>query len=227
MKKNNLSLLVLVVTILFMQVTSTVCFAMLTSYFVTAAKVGPISTGYFNDAWLNNIYIDPSVTNWIAWHDAPTPTEVGGVEYVGDYNNWLGVDDLLYVTITGPAGESTGLTLMDRNNAYGGYIGIQAVFYGSAADAPNVTRAVGSTWPPPMTIIDEAGLFNAFFDSAGAGLYSFHFQFYNQYSGSSYNPDFYILMDTESAPVPEPTAMLLIGTGLAGLLGLRFRKKKG
>ena len=48
-------------------------------------------------------YVDPSITNWIAWHDDTTPTIVGGQEYVGFYN-WLGTDDWFYLTIAKSGG---------------------------------------------------------------------------------------------------------------------------
>ena len=48
---------------------------------------------------------------------------------------------------------------------------------------------------------------------------------WNDYTnaGGYYNPQGYI---SETAPVPEPATMLLFGTGIAGLVGGRLRKKK-
>ncbi len=44
--------------------------------------------------------------------------------------------------------------------------------------------------------------------------------------GSNYGEYQLFRTKAETAPVPEPSTMLLFGTGLAGLIGARFRKKK-
>ena len=41
-----------------------------------------------------------------------------------------------------------------------------------------------------------------------------------------YDPDFNIIRSGETAPVPEPATLLLVGSGLLGLTGLRKRAKK-
>ncbi len=49
------------------------------------------------------------------------------------------------------------------------------------------------------------------------------------YTSNIYNPDsahMRLVVDYGTAPVPEPTTMLLFGTGLVGLLGNKIRKKK-
>jgi len=171
------------------------------------------------------IYVDPAVTNWIAWHNLTTPDVVGGQEYVGDYENWLGVDDKMYLTIVNPAGtSSSSRILMDDNGSYGDPSGVQAVIYGTAAEAPNVTRkSFYGSWQ----YLDEGGLFDSFFDTSGAGKYTFEFEFYDKYSGSYGIPDFYVLVDATPDPIPEPSTLVaLISMGLVGLAVVWRRRRR-
>ncbi|MCP4607278.1 MAG: hypothetical protein GY845_01000 [Planctomycetes bacterium] len=165
-----------------------------------------------------SVYVDPSITNWIAWHDQTTPDLIGGVEYVGD-NSWLGTDDYFYLTITKSGGGSSGAILMDYNSSMGTASGPQAVMYGTAADAPNVHR---SDLYGVHKYFDEAGPFTSFFDAQGAGNYTFNFAFWDGYSGSYGIPDMYLLVDAAVVPVPGAVLLGMLGLGVAGLKLRKF-----
>jgi len=184
---------------------------------ITATHIANGGAGYLNVSM--STYIDPSITNWIAWHDRTTPTVVGGVDYVGSYS-WIAVDDYFDLTITNPTGTSATLR-MDYNDAWALSSGPQAVIFGTAAAAPNVARW-GASWSPSSAgtaanpkIFDEAGAFNSLFTTAGT--YSFSFKSGN--TGASYvsYPDMYLLVDEVVVPVPGAVLLGMLGLSVAGL----------
>ncbi|MBC8317402.1 MAG: PEP-CTERM sorting domain-containing protein [Desulfobulbaceae bacterium] len=63
------------------------------------------------------------------------------------------------------------------------------------------------------------------YDFTEAGTYYLKVSLYNDLAlaqGDSYT----LQVSLDPAPVPEPTTILLFGTGLAGLAGSRIRRKK-
>lgn len=180
----------------------------------TGAGAGP---GFANATV--DVFVDPAVTDWIAWHDQTLPTDVGGQDFVGSYT-WIAVDDYLNLTVTNPSGAS--LTVqMDYNDAFGTSTGPQAVIFGTAADAPNVER-----WNLSQVhkTFDEPGAFNGLFTSAGN--YTFSFSFYNIWTRNYGMPDVYLLVNTADQEIPEPATWFLFGSGLAALRVVRKRLSK-
>ena len=181
-------------------------------------STGSPGGGYnFNNVLLSNVYIDPDMTNWIAWHDKITPTLVSGQEYVGSYD-WLGIDDWLYLTITNPVGTQSSRLQMSWNDGVGTYSGPQAIIYGQADTSPNIWRR---NLYRTVQNYSENGLFNSFFTMAGD--YSFYFEFYDGYPNSHRHPDMYLLVNHNV--IPEPASLLLFGSGLLGAGLIRRRKK--
>ena len=153
-----------------------------------------------------SLFIDPAVTNWIAWNNAPevvvSRASRPGEVFLGP--GGFGTDDLISLTVVSPDGGSLTVDL-DRNDATGRWSGPQNVIFGSAAAAPDVFRQYpsfapvpgpGDTFAGPNTefFIDEAGSHNAIFTTAGT--YEFRFSFRNTATKSAGHPDIYLLVDT-------------------------------
>ena len=185
---------------------------------ITATHITNTSSGILNTSM--STYIDPSITNWVAWHDRTTPTVVGGVDYVGSYS-WIAVDDFFTLTVTNPGGTSTSI-LMDYNDAWGVSSGPQAVIFGTAAAAPNVARW-GASWTPQPAggtaanpkIFNEGGAFNSLFTTAGT--YTFSFLGGNTGASTVSHPNMYLLVDATVVPVPGAVLLGMLGLCAAGL----------
>lgn len=174
-------------------------------------------------------YFDPSLTNWVAWGDAfsagatfsglaTCSAFVGGAAGTCIGNHGFGTNDFIRMTLTNPLGVSATLDI-DQNDAMGDSFGPQMVLFGTAANAPDVRRY---NFPSgPYYAINEGGAFNSLFTAAGN--YTFQFSFRNMFgsgSGDAGHAYVYLLADVTpppaAAPVPEPTSLVMIASGLIG-----------
>lgn len=167
------------------------------------------------------VFIDPSVTNWIAWNDTPTVSRTDA-SFPGQFFLWggggFGTDDFIVLTVTNPGGTSLAVN-MDLNDAFGAHLvpsNKMNVIFGTAAAAPNALRidAFGST-AGTRRVFNEAGGHNSVFTTAGN--YTFQFSFRNQFGSAAGHSNVYLLVDSnpnDESGVPEPATWL---GGLAGV----------
>lgn len=181
-------------------------------------------------------FIDPTQTNWIAFHHAATPSthsSLPGREYVGGapFVHWIGlVNDFLDLTITNLTTNESMTRRMDYNNASGNESGIQSVIFGSADVAPDVHRLQDPFGSRNWVTLDEAGAFNSFFQTAAT--YEFRMTYGNT-GGGSFSQDhdnIYFLVNVveQTQPVPEPASAVVFALGGIGLAcATRRHRRKG
>jgi hypothetical protein len=215
--------------------------ATLIAHFVDAAfpNNSSLGLGQFDSASIS-IFVDPSLTNWIAWNNTPavalgpvtaSPVAFGsspcsaGEAYAGMCLRGA-MDDEILLTVTNPGGTSQATTY-DRNDGFNAPSGAQNVIFGTAQAAPDAFRNSFVAGPSGFYYFDEAGAQNALFTAAG--MYTFNFSFRNVFFGGASHSDIYLLVDSNPPPlpvegVPEPMTLSLIVAGLAGIGATRRRK---
>lgn len=167
-----------------------------------------------------SLFIDPARTNWIGWSGLDHVVNFnGGNTIEGGLSPNFGTDDYFTLTITDPKGHSSSAYTMDQNDKGGNSTGQQAIIFGN--NAPTVYRAniVGQ-----VKTFTETGIANSFLGGNLAGLYTFKFDFFNAWNIYSGHGNIYLLVDTF---VPEPTTLVLMSIGLAGLVAARRRNQRG
>lgn len=139
------------------------------------------------------------------------------------YNNYFNEDNWVEYTTTLSAGNwNIGLNAinLDGFDLPDGYTSFSIGFPGS-----NPTSFFQI--PASETEVNHA-FFN--FDIPTDATYTIRFTWANDFADDTGDPNLQIVSaffdNTGSAPIPEPTTMLLLGTGLLGLAGLKRRFKK-
>ena len=179
--------------------------------FVTSAS----SPGAQYDFASVTTYIDPTLTSWIAWNNAPT-LALANTGCTGGFclgPGGFGTDDFIRLTITNPSSASLTVDL-DQNTALGNSFGQQNVIFGAAATAPDAIRTSPPFGSPPSvtTIFNEAGAFNAVFTTAG--MYRFDFSFRNAFTNDGGHQNIYLLSDQNGVYGTPGPSVPIGGAGL-------------
>lgn len=171
------------------------------------------------------------------WSDNTGVTGVGWSLTMANYNEntfddpkWTLYNDgdrqISQLIFSGMSGNTVFDRILDYSNEQTpGSANGQPIYQPNWWNSPDVGLAVNAHYSNLVTVNGASGVYNDLYETltltfssenAGTNLVTYFGQ------GSF---DFALDTDNVNAPVPEPTTMLLFGVGLAGLAGLKRRKK--
>lgn len=175
---------------------------------VAATPVQWSSSAGGNDHWYEAVYVE----ELISWNDAKDAAEA-----LGGY----------LATSTSP-GENSFLYDLVNDSQFWIYVSSRDTYWGPWIGGywdtytTSWSWVTGETWSyAPWDSYQSGPGVEPFVHFHGSGSPQPKWNdIYDNYSLKGY------LVEYDSSPVPEPTTMMLFGSGIAGLLGIRLRRKK-
>lgn len=161
-----------------------------------------------------HMWVDPLKTNWLAWSQYNQAQELNNTPLIDrPYAGNTGLNDCAVLTVIAPDGTRSPEFKMDQNDEQGRSFGQQAVIYGKKYQTPNVAR---STPAGEVTLFDEGGIANSFFDDHGFGDYNFEVKVYNLHGNPGGVPTLYLVKNATEGYEVQPPIMKLPygGTGM-------------
>ena len=116
--------------------------------------------------------------------------------------------------ITGKISESFGFNSWYREGGWTDVVAFDAYLY-TSDDSGNLTGRTPRIYNAPVATAIKDGTFQLAMSNMGTAYSTFNVYLKGGTSAS-----------TSPAPNPEPATMLLFGTGIAGMVGLRLKRKK-
>jgi hypothetical protein len=160
----------------------------------------------------------------------------GAFMFIGNYNNESNIsqvqaDAISWLNTYLPSYDTTGFTLVDTTAAVTtagvDYNGLPTSFGASASGTYQVNTSV---YPGGIEfyVVKAGNDFAMYFEEFGEtyGSWSTFHLFVDKGTGSSLEISHLTGYNGAGVPIPEPATVLLIGTGLVGLVGFRKKFKK-